>query len=90
MPIVVLSRPGYINLGRSSAPADTKVHSDYACTINTRLHHARDTSFASSMSLRPGYINLGHSADLAGGADVEAMRQHCWQVLDEAWACGVR
>ncbi|WIA21706.1 hypothetical protein OEZ85_000872 [Tetradesmus obliquus] len=39
---------------------------------------------------RPGYINLGHSADLAGGADVEAMRQHCWQVLDEAWACGVR
>lgn len=45
---------------------------------------------------RPGYINLGHSADLTGSSstssskDEEDMRQHCWQVLDGAWALGVR
>jgi aryl-alcohol dehydrogenase-like predicted oxidoreductase len=55
---------------------------------------------------RPGYINLGHGGDLtspstsagggsgssasSSGRDVEGMRQHCWQMLDEAWALGVR
>ncbi|WP_135229109.1 aldo/keto reductase [Deinococcus fonticola] len=43
---------------------------------------------------RPGYINLGHGADMGTnlGADrsVEAMRRHAWEVLDAAWAGGVR
>jgi aryl-alcohol dehydrogenase-like predicted oxidoreductase len=44
---------------------------------------------------RPGYINLGHGGDLTDTATsrdraVETMRQHCWQMLDEAWALGVR
>eukprot|EP00775_Hariotina_reticulata_P001565 gene1565-1905_t len=38
---------------------------------------------------RPGYINLGHNADLIQ-KDVQAMRQHCWTVLDAAWASGIR
>ena len=39
---------------------------------------------------RPGYINLGHSADLPAGHDVAAMEAHAHQVLDVAWASGVR
>lgn len=39
---------------------------------------------------RPGYINLGHGGDLARGKSVDDMRQHCWDVLDAAWAAGVR
>jgi len=38
---------------------------------------------------RPGYINLGHGSDLASKS-VEDMRQHCWQVLDEAHKLGIR
>jgi aryl-alcohol dehydrogenase-like predicted oxidoreductase len=39
---------------------------------------------------RPGYINVGHAADLAGDYDVAAMERRCHQVLDAAWAAGVR
>jgi aryl-alcohol dehydrogenase-like predicted oxidoreductase len=41
---------------------------------------------------RPGYINLGHGGDLVGssGREVETMRQHCWCMLDAAWALGIR
>lgn len=39
---------------------------------------------------RPGYINLGHAADLADGTSHNAMQQHAWNVLDAAWADGVR
>lgn len=39
---------------------------------------------------RPGYINLGHAADLASGYDVAAMESHAHDVLDAAWAAGVR
>ena len=39
---------------------------------------------------RPGYINLGHAADLADGYSHNAMKQHAWNVLDAAWAAGVR
>lgn len=45
---------------------------------------------------RPGYINLGHGSDLtdgtasSSGRDVDTMRRHCWHMLDEAWALGVR
>lgn len=38
---------------------------------------------------RPGYINLGHGGDLPGSS-VEVMRENCWQVLDAAYAHGVR
>jgi aryl-alcohol dehydrogenase-like predicted oxidoreductase len=41
---------------------------------------------------RPGYINLGHGSDLvsSSGREVDTMRQHCWDVLDAAWALGIR
>lgn len=39
---------------------------------------------------RPGYINVGHGSDLSTSRDVESMRQHCWAMLDAAWALGVR
>ncbi len=39
---------------------------------------------------RPGYINLGHGADLPSGRDVASMEAHAHQVLDVAWASGVR
>ena len=39
---------------------------------------------------RPGYINLGHGADLPEGRSVEDMRAHAHEVLDEAYALGVR
>lgn len=39
---------------------------------------------------RPGYINLGHANDLNRNYDIEAMEQQAHQVLDAAWAGGVR
>ena len=39
---------------------------------------------------RPGYINLGHSADLPEGHDADAMRVCAYDVLDSAYAAGVR
>jgi aryl-alcohol dehydrogenase-like predicted oxidoreductase len=38
---------------------------------------------------RPGYINLGHAADV-GDTNVEAMERHAHEVLDAAYAGGVR
>lgn len=39
---------------------------------------------------RPGYINLGHGRDLEGSTDLDAMRAHSHDVLDAAWALGIR
>ncbi|MEM7130090.1 MAG: aldo/keto reductase [Chloroflexota bacterium] len=39
---------------------------------------------------RPGYITLGHGDDLNGRYSVEAMESHAHQVLDMAWAGGIR
>ena len=39
---------------------------------------------------RPGYVNLGHGADLGPDHGVEAMRRRCHEVLDAAWAGGIR
>jgi aryl-alcohol dehydrogenase-like predicted oxidoreductase len=39
---------------------------------------------------RPGYINLGHASDLASGRDVDAMESQAHNVLDTAYAGGVR
>lgn len=39
---------------------------------------------------RPGYINLTHAEDLGGRYDVEALRSRSHEVLDAAWAAGVR
>ena len=39
---------------------------------------------------RPGYINLGHAADLAGHTDIAAMERAAHDVLDAAYAGGVR
>ena len=39
---------------------------------------------------RPGYINLGHAADLNHEYDVVAMEAHAHEMLDAAWAAGIR
>jgi aryl-alcohol dehydrogenase-like predicted oxidoreductase len=39
---------------------------------------------------RPGYINLGHATDLPAEPTVAALRERAAQVLDEAYARGVR
>ena len=39
---------------------------------------------------RPGYITLGHAADLAGNTDVASMERGAHEVLDAAYAGGVR
>ena len=39
---------------------------------------------------RPGYITVGHAGDLGGHTDVAAMEAHAHQVLDAAYAGGVR
>ena len=39
---------------------------------------------------RPGYINLGHADDLPAERSVEAMRAQAHEVLDAAFAVGVR
>ena len=39
---------------------------------------------------RPGYINLGHAEDLARDYDRAAMERRAHEVLDAAWAGGVR
>lgn len=39
---------------------------------------------------RPGYINLGHARDVAGHTEVAAMERAAHEVLDAAYAAGVR
>ena len=39
---------------------------------------------------RPAYIDLGRDADLGGDRDVAALERRSHQVLDAAWAAGVR
>lgn len=39
---------------------------------------------------RPGYINLGHATDLPSGYDVAGMQSNAMQVLNTAYARGVR
>jgi aryl-alcohol dehydrogenase-like predicted oxidoreductase len=39
---------------------------------------------------RPAYIDLGRAADLGPDRDVQALERRCHQVLDAAWAAGVR
>ena len=39
---------------------------------------------------RPGYINLGHDRDLGEDKSLEALRAHALEVLDAAWAAGIR
>jgi aryl-alcohol dehydrogenase-like predicted oxidoreductase len=39
---------------------------------------------------RPGYVNLGHADDLGRQYDEQLMERRCHDVLDAAWAGGVR
>ncbi len=39
---------------------------------------------------RPGYLNLGHGRDLGGDTGVDALRDRAHEVLDTAFAAGVR
>lgn len=39
---------------------------------------------------RPGYVNVGHGEDLEGATSVEAMERRAHDVLDTAFAAGIR
>ena len=39
---------------------------------------------------RPGYVTLHHATDLGGDYDPSAMESHAHEVLDAAFAAGVR
>jgi aryl-alcohol dehydrogenase-like predicted oxidoreductase len=39
---------------------------------------------------RPAYITIGHARDVAGGYDAEVLQRRCHEVLDAAWAAGIR
>src|SRR4051795_9615417 len=39
---------------------------------------------------RPGYLNIGHEADLGADRSVAALRARSFEVLDAAYAAGVR
>ena len=39
---------------------------------------------------RPAYINIGHARDVVGDTEVEALRARAHEVLDAAYAMGVR
>jgi aryl-alcohol dehydrogenase-like predicted oxidoreductase len=39
---------------------------------------------------RPDYINVGHGRDLPADHDPSAMEAHAHEVLDDAWALGIR
>ncbi len=39
---------------------------------------------------RPGYLNLGHGDDLGADKSIEALERRTHEVLDAAWAAGVR
>src|SRR3954447_20998412 len=39
---------------------------------------------------RPGYLNIGHGADLGADRSVEALRRRTYEVLDAAYAAGIR
>lgn len=39
---------------------------------------------------RPGYINLGHSRDLSGKYAADSLEAHSHEMLDYAWASGIR
>ena len=39
---------------------------------------------------RPAYITIGHARDIAGGYDAEVLQRRCHEVLDAAWAAGIR
>ena len=39
---------------------------------------------------RPGYVTLNHSSDLGGNLDPAAMESHAHEVLDAAFAAGIR
>lgn len=39
---------------------------------------------------RPGYLNVGHGDDVAGATDVRAMERRAHELLDAAYAAGIR
>ncbi|MEL6342805.1 MAG: aldo/keto reductase [Myxococcota bacterium] len=39
---------------------------------------------------RPGYMTVGHADDMGDDISVQAMRARCHQMLDHAWAAGIR
>jgi aryl-alcohol dehydrogenase-like predicted oxidoreductase len=55
----------------------------------TRLHVSRVGLGLAALG-RPGYINVGHAEDLGGHRDVAALRARAHEVLDAAYAAGVR
>ena len=82
--------------GDSSTPAGSLLTGPF---LDRAPQHVPRIGLGLAALGRPGYINLGHGGDLtdscstsgsASSKDVDSMRQHCWQMLDEAWSLGVR
>jgi aryl-alcohol dehydrogenase-like predicted oxidoreductase len=59
-------------------------------TVVDRLAGASRIGLGLAAVGRPGYINLGRGADLPAGRTVEAMRERAHELLDQAYAAGVR
>ncbi|MGW4946110.1 aldo/keto reductase [Actinoplanes sp. NPDC004185] len=59
-------------------------------TVVDRLAGASRIGLGLAAVGRPGYINLGREADLPAGRTVEAMRERAHELLDQAYAAGVR
>ena len=59
-------------------------------TVIDRLAGASRIGLGLAAVGRPGYINLGREADLPAGRTVEAMRDRAHELLDQAYAAGVR
>ncbi|QSB12826.1 aldo/keto reductase [Natronosporangium hydrolyticum] len=59
-------------------------------TIIDRLAGASRIGLGLAAVGRPGYINLGRAADLPAERTVEALRARAWQLLDQAYAAGIR
>ncbi|WP_433729330.1 aldo/keto reductase [Actinoplanes sp. CA-051413] len=59
-------------------------------TVIDRLAGASRIGLGLAAVGRPGYITLGREADLPAGRTVEAMRDRAHELLDQAYAAGVR
>jgi aryl-alcohol dehydrogenase-like predicted oxidoreductase len=57
---------------------------------SSERHTARRIGLGLAALGRPGYITVGHARDLPADHGVSAMEAHAHQVLDEAWALGIR
>ena len=76
----------------ASAKAPSAPSSPWPCSkfLDVGVLHPRRSASASPRSVARGYINLGHGADITSAKSVDDMRARAFEVLDAAYASGVR